>query len=105
MHVIYCIISVKYVYERGNFLGELIGAVGGALMIALIVVLAFRFVWETFSSGSSETLKSISYYPVFHWRRELFFCSAVRLYIILYMKKHLCLTLRRYGIILLQVHF
>ena len=52
--------SNKYVYERGNFLGELIGAVGGALMIALIVVLAFRFVWETFNSGSSETLKSIS---------------------------------------------
>lgn len=71
--------SNKYVYERGNFLGELIGAVGGALMIALIVVLAFRFVWETFNSGSSETLKSISNYSGVSIASGiiLLFCGAV----------------------------
>lgn len=50
--------------ERGIILGEFIGAVGGALMIALIVVLAFRFISDTFCTCSREALKSISYYSV-----------------------------------------
>ena len=48
-------------------------------MIALIVVLAFRFVWETFNSGSSETLKSISNYSGVSIASGiiLLFCGAV----------------------------
>lgn len=77
--MLFTVLLVSNIYEGSNFLGELIGAVGGALMIALIVVLAFYFVWETFNLGSSATLKSISWYSGISLTSGviLLFCGAV----------------------------
>ena len=47
---------------RGIILGEFLGATGGVLMIALIVVLAFRFITDTFVSCGMSTIRSISRY-------------------------------------------